>query len=77
MTRQERDQATSHEKIFTAKATPFYEDELEAVIVQLVRAALHSDGGAVRRLLGAFIPEYRPLPPRADAAKTLVMSTKE
>ena len=58
MTSRERDHATTHEKIFTAKATPFYEDDLKKVIVQLVEAALRSDGQAIRRLLSTFIPEY-------------------
>ncbi|HKK93772.1 MAG TPA: polysaccharide biosynthesis protein, partial [Longimicrobiales bacterium] len=55
MTEREKAAQTEHEKIFVATAHPMDEQLLERTIEELVEAALHSDGTAIRRLLAERI----------------------
>jgi FlaA1/EpsC-like NDP-sugar epimerase len=47
---------TRHEKIFVTRPEPLPPAVLNALVDDLVEAALHSDGDAIRRLFGTGIP---------------------
>ncbi|CAN5673424.1 nucleoside-diphosphate sugar epimerase/dehydratase [soil metagenome] len=73
MTAEEKDQATAHEQILVSKPLEFDETILDEVITELTKAALKSDGEAVRSILTDFIDGcnfyYPPQAPGAELEK--------
>jgi FlaA1/EpsC-like NDP-sugar epimerase len=73
MTAEEKDRATAHEQILVAKPLEFEEAALDEAVTELTKAALRSDGEAVRRILNDFIEgcnfTYAPIAAAAPAVK--------